>query len=366
MAHRTHPPLPAARRLVTALAAAWFALVPLHAGDEDAGPDALSAAQAAWVANRKVEALDLIGTNRLEAGRTYVADGLRSLEPPVVQASLRALRALPADGLDDIDLARSHLEHREHPIGIEAIRTAVALDDDRAVPALIGLANGDDPACRAAAGDAVRSLVPVDLPVQRERWAEWFATDHAAAVAALDRLDAIADKGGQDLATALRAVSALRNHRSLVAERVAPFLAHRDPAVGELARQVLRGLRGPVAMSILATAPSTTRSASVAAGVRPQPEAAAGATDPGLPSWVSSTWMVPVGIVLVVAIAIFLIGLKYGRQVRVGTARFIRAASERPGLAGRTARLVRSGGTLVGKTARLTRKVVRKITWGGQ
>jgi hypothetical protein len=349
---------------VIALPLVLLAATPVAAED---GQDPLATAQSAWVANRRIEALELIATHRLDGARSYVLDGLRSLEPTVISGSLRALRNLPVEDPGEADLARSHIEHRDHGVGLEAIRTAVALDDDRAVPALMALAVGEDAQCRAAAADAVRALLPVDLPVGSERWAAWYTTDLAAAVAALDRLHAQAAAPPRDLVAALRSLSGLRNHRSMVSEMVAPYLAHKDPEVAETARQILRGMRGPVAVAILATAPapSATRIATASAA---RTAAAAAAEPPAgwsLPAWVSATWAVPVGILLGLVLIVLAAGTRTGRRVRLETARLVRSASAKPGLSGKTARLVRQGGSLAGKTARLTRKLVRKITWGG-
>jgi hypothetical protein len=321
--------------------------------------DAPSPARDQWQAGQRVAALQAIAAGRLAKDRDLVEQALATSDGAEAAHGIRALRAIAAMLPEDLELVEPLLAHPDATVRLEAIQAMVAAENDDAVPLLILQAQNPDAAWREPMIQGVRALVRSGLPATPTEWDAWFRASQAKADQAL--LAAEPALAGADAAKAIQAMRDLKGyrlHRSTVIARLSGLLDSPDPAIAGSARMAIQELGGPAARQVAARLAAKQRAAATAAAVAAQEPTGGG----GLPAWA-----VPAGIVALVVIVVLLLGFSpAGRQVREGTARFVRNAAGKPGVKGATARFVRNSSSMVAKGTQAIRRATRRITWGGK
>jgi hypothetical protein len=193
----------------------------------------------------RIAGLRAIGSARLGAAASEVARRLDDGDPAVSIAVIEVLSDLWPTSVADAERVRKAIGERDDRVSAAAIRFAIHVGDDRAIPELARRLEAHPG--EAIARDALRRLSGQDL-ADGAAWSLWYQERVATGAALLD--DLARDVSGTDAAVATRAVHrliTLKEQPSAVAELLITAADRPEPEVRAVAATGLRLVGGPVA-----------------------------------------------------------------------------------------------------------------------
>jgi HEAT repeat protein len=172
------------------------------------------------------------------------------------EISRLAPRAPQASRAGLADRVRPYLEASDKATRGHAIRALVALRDERAVPDLIAVVEGEDRGGRDAVYAGLRELTGQKLPEQSARWRSWYDEERRwLETDATAELDALGSADEARVVAAIRAISSHGLERDRLADGIVRVLReHPSAAVRAQACLGLERLRSRAGLDALAQA----------------------------------------------------------------------------------------------------------------
>jgi HEAT repeat protein len=169
----------------------------------------------------------------------------RALDLPILSqmGRIAARQHGPADPIL-LRRVRPYLKSRDVAIRREAAMAVGRLEDEEAVPELIGLLGEDNPGVQSNAYWALKRITGMALAPEPHRWKAWYdresewRTSRAPAV-----LDNLSSAGRAEIVAAIQEIATKRLFRGRLAERLVPLLQHPDADIVGLTCTALMGLR---------------------------------------------------------------------------------------------------------------------------
>lgn len=141
---------------------------------------------------------------------------------------------------------RAYLEAPDPLLVRAAVQASAELEDDEALPALIGLLEEEDASMTSAARDALARIAHKDLGAQPEEWALWYRSELAWwKIESENRADALAQGDASKAAAAILDIGRRRLYRHDAARMLVRGLERSEPHLVHMTCQVLGQLSSP-------------------------------------------------------------------------------------------------------------------------